>query len=230
MLRLALRLLTPAPLLLVACSQAPAPSSPHASPVGRKPPPIGVACSMPERPLASGVPAKVLVEVASVEGDLSTLAGGAKNAATFSEALNQALADLRFGVRVAHVMTTNEAESVIAWDSPLTHANAPCNDSQRWDLAITPHIQDQQGRSVRLDIAFAPAPPLGTPKESWSVPEHRQVKTTVVLGNQQLVVLGSPLPGSAKPSVVVLTPYVLRDDADMRRLFECMQTARHAAR
>jgi hypothetical protein len=72
---------------------------------------------------------------------------------------------------------------------------------------------------LRLDIAFAPAPPLGTPKESWSVPEHRQVKTTVVLGNQQLVVLGSPLLGSAKPSVVVLTPYVVRDDADLRRLF-----------
>jgi hypothetical protein len=185
---------------------------------------------MPERPLAAGVPAKVFVEIASIEGDLSTLAAGAKNAASFGEALGQALTDPRLAVRVTWVVATNDAESVIAWDSPLTHANAPCNDSQRWDLAITPHIQDQLGRSLRLDVAFAPAPPLGTPKESWSVPEHRQVKTTVVLGNQQLVVLGSPLPGNPKPSVVVLTPYVIRDDADQRRLFECMQTGHGAAR
>lgn len=185
---------------------------------------------MPERPLAAGVPAKVLVEIASIEGDLSMLAAGAKSAASFGEALGQALADPRFSVRVAWLATTNDTQSVIAWDSPLTHANAPCNESQRWDLAITPHIQDQLGRSLRLDIAFSPAPPLGTPKESWSVPEHRQVKTTVVLGNQQLVVLGSPLPGNPKPAVVVLTPYVVRDDADQRRLFECMQTAGRAAR
>ena len=225
MLRHALHSLTAAPVLLAACGQAPASSPSHSMPTKAHPPAIGAPCWMPERPLAAGVPAKVLVEIASVEGDLSTLAAGAKSSGTFGEAL----ADPRNAVRLAHVMTTNDAQSVIPWDSPLKHTDTPCRDGQRWDLAITPHIQDQQGRSVRLDIAFTPAPPLGTPKESWSVPEHRQVKTTVVLGNQQLVVLGSPLPGTAKPSVVVLTPYVVRDDADLRRLFECMQTAHRPA-
>jgi len=33
----------------------------------------------------------------------------------------------------------------------------------------------------------------------------------------------------ASPSVVVLTLYVIRDDADQRRLFECMQTGHRAA-
>jgi hypothetical protein len=182
---------------------------------------------MPERPLAAGVPARVFVEIASVEGDLATLTASAPGAASFREVF----ADPSLAVRVAHVMTTNEAQSVIAWDSSQTHGGTPCDEGQRWDLAITPHIQDQQGRVVRLDIAFVPAPPLGTPKESWSVPEHRQMKTTVVLGNQQLVVLSSPPAGNAKPPLVVLTPYVVRDDTDLRRLFECkMQRARLSAR
>jgi hypothetical protein len=227
MLRGALRYPTPVAVLLAACGHAPAPSTPHAVPASSHASAVGALCSMPERPLAAGVPARVFVEIASVEGDLSTLTASAAGAASFREVF----ADPSLAVRVAHVMTTNEAQSVVAWDSPLAPGGTPCDDSQRWDLAITPHIQDQQGRVVRLDIAFVPAPPLGTPIESWSVPEHRQLKTTVVLENQQLVVLSSPPMGNAKRPIVVLTPYVLRDDTDLRRLFECkMQKARPAAR
>ena len=223
----ALRYPTPVAVLLAACGHAPAPSTPHAVPASSHASAVGALCSMPERPLAAGEPARVFVEIASVEGDLSTLTASAAGAASFREVF----ADPSLAVRVAHVMTTNEAQSVVAWDSPVAPGGTPCDDSQRWDLAITPHIQDQQGRVVRLDIAFVPAPPLGTPNESWSVPAHRQLRTTVVLENQQVVVLSSPPMGNAKRPIVVLTPYVLRDDTDLRRLFECkMQKARPAAR
>ena len=81
--------------------------------------------------------------------------------------------------------------------------------------------------ALRLEVDLAPAPPLGTPPEAWSIPEHRRVHTTVVVGEQQPVVLGLPPgAGAAGPSLMVVTPYFIREEADLRRLFQCKMRER----
>jgi hypothetical protein len=92
---------------------------------------------------------------------------------------------------------------------------------------LTPHLEAAASGSLRLELDLAPAPPLGTPPEAWNIPEHRRVRTTVVVGEQQPVVLGLPRgAGAVGPSLMVVTPYFIREEADLRRLFQCKMRER----
>jgi hypothetical protein len=129
--------------------------------------------------------------------------------------------------RVASLLVTNDVTSSLAWDAPAppSAANAP----QSWDLGVTPHFASTAS-SLQLELDLAPAPPLGTAPENWSIPEHRRVHTTVVLGEQQSIQLRLPPgAGATHTSVMVVTPYFIREDADLRRLFECKLRGRRSA-
>lgn len=194
------------------CSRpCPAASASPAAPAVASAPRRGIArqCPMPTKGPTPGAPAKVFVEVAQVEGTLG--APPARPASAGPPSLSALLDDPRLEVpRVGHVMAALEAAATIAWDvaPPPAAPGRPRADVERWDLTLTPH-------------AIGPGR-ARTPKEAWHVPEHRAVKTTLDIDDQQTVVLGFP-PGAApgRPSVVVVTPYLLRDDDDMRQLFAC---------
>jgi hypothetical protein len=90
---------------------------------------------------------------------------------------------------------------------------------------VTPHLADARSTEVRLDLTLEPSPPLGTPKEAWQIPEHRGAHTTVVMQDQMPIVVGLD-PAISRTAqgrgwTLLVTPYVVRRDEDLRRLFEC---------
>lgn len=212
-------------LLLAAChpqaGQAPSTAAAHASR-----PQIAQRCPELLVPrAAASAPVKIFVEVAQVVGDIADPLARSPASAPLNP-----FDDPRLQVpRVAHVIVTNDVASTLAWDTPGP-TPALANEPQRWDLRVTPHLDTPDSGPLRLELDLAPAPPLGTPPENWSIPEHRRVHTTVVIGEQQPVVLGLPRgAGAPGPSLMVVTPYFIREEADLRRLFQCKMRERSRA-
>jgi hypothetical protein len=219
--------------VLVGCggaSTAPK-GSPAATARATDRPRIGVPCqlsSAASSPAATAEPVRVFVEVATVRGDLNEVLRGAppvpsSTAATFAELLRDPRLEMP---RVGHFLVANDASQTIAWDSEKPSATGRCDEANRWDLTLTAHADGERPASVRLEVSLAPAPPLGTPPESWQIPEHRRIHTTVVVKDQQTVVLGGvaePGAPSSSRSILLMTPYVVREQSDLKRLFECKQ-------
>jgi hypothetical protein len=210
-------------LLFTACHPQ-AERAPTTAPARASRPPIAQRCPELLVPRAtSTAPVRVFLEVAQLVGDIADPVPSST-----APAPPAPFDDPRFEVpRVAHVIVTSDAASTLAWDTPGP-TPTPGSDPRRWDLRLTAHPETTSLGSLRLELDLAPAPPLGTPPEAWSIPEHRRVHTTVVIGEQQPVVLALPRgAGAVGPSLMVVTPYFIREEADLRRLFECKMRARH---
>jgi hypothetical protein len=207
-------------LLFAACH--PPQRAPAATPAPPSRPQIARRCPelLVPRVVNSAAP-RFFLEVAQVVGDLGP------PSASSAPAPLAPFDDPRLAVpRVAQVILANEVASTLAWDTPAPGpTRTPTHEPQRWDLRLTAHSETTG--ALRLEVDLAPAPPLGTPPEAWSIPEHRRVHTTVVVAEQQPVVLGLPPgAGAAGPSLMVVTPYFIREEADLRRLFQCKMRER----
>jgi hypothetical protein len=133
--------------------------------------------------------------------------------------------------RILHVLAPEGEARTVAWDVEKHDREGQCPEVERWDLTVTAHVDATQPSNVRLDVARSPAPPLGTRPEDWYVPEHRRAQTTVVVRDQQTVVLGGlgePAVPQA-PATLLVTPYVIWEEADLRRLFQCKMKRAGAA-
>jgi hypothetical protein len=184
---------------------------------------IARQCPMPPAPQSASGEARaprVFVEVAMLEASSSE--PWAPSRLDWRDDPGLALA------RVAHVMTTSGVTTIVPWDAEATTPNGDaCAGIGRSDLSITTHASANGAEPIRLDIRIEPAPPLGRPKETWQVPDHRVTQTTLLLQDQQLVMMAPTRQPNKKPSIIFLMPYVVREDGDLRRLFECkMQAAR----
>ncbi|HMI84575.1 MAG TPA: hypothetical protein VK550_10800 [Polyangiaceae bacterium] len=207
-------------LAMTACSRGPAqrPMAGYAVEAKRA---IAQPCVLPPaQPSASGetrVP-RVFVEIAALETD-----SGERWVPSTLDWRD----DPRLGLtHVAHLMTTNDVAATIPWDEGNVSPEAACAGTNRADLSVTSHVPADGVGPLRLDIRIEPAPPLGQSKETWHVPEHRTTRTTVVVQDQQLIVFARVPEANKKPRIMIVMPYVVRDDGDMRRLFECkMQRA-----
>lgn len=190
-------------------------------------PVIGQHCALSSGSRSAGPP-RVFVEMASVEGALAAVARAPRTpppapGSSGSRGFAAFLSDPRLRIgRVVNVMTTEGVPSTVAWDMQDEARSSPCPELERWDVTVTSRVDPAQPRTVRLEIRQTPAPPLGTPPQNWHVPEHRQAHTTVVLHDQQSIVLSGPAQATKKqPALLVVTPYIISDDGDLRRLFEC---------
>lgn len=125
--------------------------------------------------------------------------------------------------RILNVLASDGVPRTVAWDDVQDGAETQCPSVARWDLTVTPHIEGGQLSSVRLELDRAPAPPLGTRPENWYIPEHRRAHTTVALHDQQTIVMGgfAESPSKERQAMLFVTPYIISDDADLRRLFQC---------
>jgi hypothetical protein len=118
---------------------------------------------------------------------------------------------------VGHLLLHDEEAGMLACDAP----SGADSEGRRWDLKVIAHLHSADRSPLRLEVDLTPAPPLGTAQESWSVPEHRRAHTTVVLAEQQSIVLGLPTATGREPLTLQVTPYFIREEGDLRRLFEC---------
>ncbi len=138
----------------------------------------------------------------------------------FSEIINDPRLEIP---SVASVMAVSDVPVTIPWDLERPNAKRGCPDTYRWDLTLATHLDGSDPNKLQFEITLVPAPPLGTPLNSWFVPEHRRAHTTFAVANQQTIVLGGfgKRRLDTEQSMLVLTPYLIRSDTDLRRLFEC---------
>ena len=167
---------------------------------------------------------RVFIEIASIEGNIADrLANGSRTIArTFGEWLN----DPNSGARgVGGVLATVDTVAKVPLDLGSGWESKDGGIVHHWDLALTPHVGDHQTPEVRMDVAIEPATPLRNPDGSSSTPEHRRARTTLVMLDQKPMVIGlDPLvsgPEKGRGWTLLLTPYLVRRDDDLRRLFEC---------
>jgi hypothetical protein len=188
---------------------------------------VGEPCALSSAQPASTTPPRIFVELATLEGDPAAiqqpLATVGKVAAprTFS----QMLADPRWkAISVRHVIASDGVRQTFPWEFPPPSASTGCPASERWDLSMTPHVTGHSPVTVRLDLQILPAPPSGAASDTPRVPPGCGARTTVVVHDQQVIVLsGFPAPtGAANIGLTTtVTPYVIWEDADLQRLLEC---------
>jgi hypothetical protein len=210
------------PLVMTSCGRRPPARMPIAADAVEAKRLIAQQCPMPPAPQSltgEARASRVFVEIATLEA----LSGEplALSRLNWRE-------DPRLAVtRIAHVMTTSGVAATVPWDAEGgTAEGAACGGVDRSDLSITTQLSANGAGPLRLDIRIEPAPPLGQPKETWHVPEHRITQTTVLLQDQQLVTMAPVRQPNKNPIIMIVMPYVVRDDGDMRRLFECKMQQR----
>jgi len=213
-------------LLLFGCARE-APLETAATAPERTTPLLGEPCPLSAAPQVSSNPPRVFVELATLEGDLLAIqkpSAAAGQAASAPRSFWQMLADPRWrAINVRHIIASDGISQTFPWDFEPPRASSTCPADARWELSMTAHVIEQSPVTVRIDVQIAPAPPPGTAPDTWRAPLDCGAKTTVVLRDQQLVVL-SGFPTSDRPSsglMTTVTPYVIREDADLRRLLEC---------
>jgi len=214
-----------------ACAGHAGPNAPTSSPNPSRmasSPPIAQPCTL--TPVArqldpeSGFPAAYveLAAVATTKGSPMPLPG--QRPAGF---LNTS--DLQV-LRVGSVMTKVGASATTAWDEAQSASNegpeASYGKQSRFDLTVTLHQVDLVKRQLKLELTIVPAPPLGTPKDAWYVPDHRQMHTTAIIGDQQPMMLGGDAVAHRDtPSILVATPYIVSSPEHLNELFQCRMSA-----
>ncbi|HET9957329.1 MAG TPA: hypothetical protein VFQ61_22680 [Polyangiaceae bacterium] len=219
-------------LFLVGCARD-APSETPPTQEKQVPLLVGEPCALSSAPQVSSKPPRIFVELATLEGDLTAIQQ-TNTAAMKSEAaprtFSQMLADPRWkAISVRHVLASDGTRQTFPWEFGPPLASRECPASERWVLSLTPHVTGQSPVMVRVDIQIVPAPsPHDVPSAS-PVPPECGARTTLLVRDQQVVVLsGFPTstPGRAGLMTTV-TPYVIWEDADLRRLGECKAKRAH---
>lgn len=213
-------------LLLAGCARD-APSGMPPTDEGRVAPVVGEPCALSSAPRVPSTPPRIFVELATLEGDVAsiqqpnTTAGqGAAAPRTFS----QMLAGPRWkAISVRHVIANDGIRQTFPWEFEPPRASTECPASERWELSLTPHVAGYSPVMVRVDLQILPTPPPGATPNTSHVPPACGARTTLVVRDQQLTVL-SVFPASAGGRVgliTTVTPYIVWEDADLRRLVEC---------
>jgi hypothetical protein len=171
---------------------------------------------------------RVFIEIASIEGNIADRLANAD--ATIARSFSEWLNDPNSGVRrVGGMLATADTVAKVPLDLGSGRESEDGGLVHQWDLALTPHVGDPQASEVRIDVTIEPAAP-GTPDGSRSIPEHRPARTTLVMLDQTPTVIGlDPLLSGAEKGrgwTLLLTPYLVRRDDDLRRLFECRMANR----
>jgi hypothetical protein len=194
---------------------------------GRETPIVGEPCVLSSAPQAPSTPPRIFVELATFEGDMASIqppnaAAGQGTAAprTFSEML----AESRWKtITVRHVIASDGVRQTFPWEFGPPRASTECPASERWELSLTPQVTGHSPVTVRMDVQIRPTPPPGAAPDTMPVPPGCGAQTTLVVRDQELIVLsGFPAPADAKVGLTTtVTPYVIWEDADLRRLLEC---------
>lgn len=173
---------------------------------------------------------RVVVELATLTGDVRALDAALprKNEASSTTAESASglpfLDDPHLRIpSVANLMLTNSQPLTIPWGPALTSGKDGCPLSAQSRLSLTARMAPVQPRSVSLEITIAPTPEGAVAASALPIPEQCRSHTTLVLRDQQSVLLGgfTDPKAQAEQSLLVLTPYIIWNESDMRGLLEC---------
>ena len=134
------------------------------------------------------------------------------------------VADPRWeAVSVRHLIAGDGVRKTFPWEVEPPSGSSGCPAAERWDVSVVPHVTGRSPVTVSMEVRILPAPPPGMTAGTWQVPPTCGTRTTLVVRDQELIVL-SGFPASAGASARVMTtvtPYVIWEDADLERLLEC---------
>jgi hypothetical protein len=213
-------------LLLAGCARD-APTETPPTDQRRVAPMVGEPCALSSAPRAPSTPPRIFVELATLESDVASIQqpnAAAGQGAAIPRTFSQMLADPRWkALSVRHVVANDGIRETFPWEFEPPRASAECPANQRWELSMTPHVTGHSPAMVRMDIQILPARLAGATSDASHVPPDCGARTTLVVRDQQVIVL-SGFPEAAGASVdrmTTVTPYVIWDEADLRRLSEC---------
>lgn len=187
-------------------------------------PMLGELCALSTPPQTSASPPRIFIELATLEGDVAAIQQPTPTAgqtATPPRTFSQMLADPRWeAITVRHLIAADGVRETFpeAFEPPTV--SSECPTGQRWDIIVTSRVTERTPVMVSVELRIQPA---GATPDTVHVPPACGAQTTVVVRDQQIVVLsGFPPSGGANTSVMTsLTPYVIWEDADVERLLEC---------
>jgi hypothetical protein len=126
------------------------------------------------------------------------------------------------GWRVAHVVAREDRPATIPWH--FDQGELP--DAALGELTVHPHLSDVPPGAVRLDIALRDTADGGARVESERGIPSAVVETSLMLRDQQTVVLRTQASAFRPSQILLVTPYVIRHDGDLQRLLQCKLQAR----
>ncbi len=186
--------------------------------------PIGTPCHFENagtRGSSSERPPRVFVEIAVVEGQIRPGGLPAQNSApretTWIESL---LGDPNVRLTsVTHLLAEDGRATTMNWAQPWSNDPA-CRSDAAQSLTVVPKVVDDSTRAVSLDIDLGPSSAIAEDS-----PAHPgcDLRTHLALADQQTVVLaaaGTP-PDVARQHTMLLTPYIIDDDQDLKALLHC---------
>jgi hypothetical protein len=213
-------------LLLAGCARD-APTDTPPTVQGRVAPMVGEPCALSSAPRTPSTPPRIFVELATLEGDVASIQqpnAAAGQGAAAPRTFSQMLADPRWkALSVRHVVANDGIRETFPWEFEPPRASAECPASERWELSMTPHVTGHSPAMVRMDIQILPARLAGAIPDTSQVPPDCGARTTLVVRDQQVVVLSgfAAAAGARADLMTTVTPYVVWEEADLRRLVEC---------
>jgi hypothetical protein len=173
---------------------------------------IGRPCSISRSSVASdgGMQAKqVWVEIAEVDADLEQLRK------TQPDDISQGQTSLfdAPGITIrwsAYALASDGVAATLAVGVSPAPGRNPCQHRHGWCVRVTPRFDYRSPRQVHLAIEAAPP--------SESEPAQPSMLTTVVVDDQQTVVLGLR---EKRGSVLVVTPYIADSPEELRQIQQC---------
>lgn len=184
-------------------------------------------CALSPVPRTSSTPPRIFVELATLEGDLASIQqpnAAAGGSAAAPRTFAQMLEDPRWkAITVRNVIASDGVRQTFPWDFEPPRTSTGCPVGEGWELNLTPHVIGRSPVMVRVQVQVLPAPPAGVAPDAWHVPLDCGARTTLIVHDQEVVVLsGFPKSAGERGGVMTtVTPYVLWDDTDLLRLAEC---------
>jgi hypothetical protein len=210
--------------LAAACARTSAPAAAPA-PVANAPSPAsstraGAPCALSGGAGVANAAPRVFIELTAAQGDLMALLRNHPPGPTPmspTAGLERFTDDPRLErLSVLHVIVPNDTPRIMPWE-----ADMPDGSREQWAITVTPHVNGPAPAGVRVEVVLS----AGTPPEAGAAAAAgaERARTTVVVHDQESIVLGGfTASATAGPrGTLVLTPYVLWEEADLWRLYEC---------
>jgi hypothetical protein len=217
---------------MAACARAPTSAASPLEPAVATGGGVANTCALSGGSRGPKAAPRVFLELACAQGDPAALLAPhpAPHGSAPNSWLEGFLADPRLErISVLHVLAPNDTSRTLAWDLERHDGSV-----EPWSVTLTPHVNGPSPAGVRVEVTLTPtkAGEGGATREASEQGAAGRANTTVVVHDQQSVVLAgfAPPTSTATQTMVVLTPYVLWDEADLASLLECKRQRAHAAR
>lgn len=126
---------------------------------------------------------------------------------------------------VAHLLATNGQTATIPW----RFDRGGIGEASVGELTVLPRFSDVAPGHVRLTLGLHETVDDPTTLEAEPHTRAAAVETSLVLADQQTIVVKTAPRGSMPSQTFLVTPYFIRNETDLRALFQCKLRARAVA-